>query len=128
MNEHEKDLERIANFCLMDDEFMTKCFEDDISCIELILRIILQNGEIQLVDVQTQKFIKNLQGRSIRADILATDNHQGKYNVEVQRDNSGASPKRARYNSSVIDANIKEPGNDYEKLPESYVILLRRKM
>lgn len=127
VDEHEKDLERIAGFCLMDDEFMAKCFEDNIQCIELILRIILKKNGLQVQRVQTQKFIKNLQGRSIRADIIATDEEQKKYNIEVQRANAGASPKRARYNSSVIDANITEPDEDYEKLPESYVIFITEK-
>ena len=32
--------------------------------------------------------------------------------------------KRARYNSSLIDANITEPGEKYENLCESYVIFI----
>lgn len=127
MDEHAKDLKRIAKFCLLDDEFMAKCFEDDIACTQLVLGIVLKNNDLRIISVQTQKFIKNLQGRSIRADIMATDENQKKYNIEVQRANAGASPKRARYNSSVIDANITEPGEDYEELPESHVIFITEK-
>ena len=32
--------------------------------------------------------------------------------------------KRARYNSSLIDANVTEPGDEYEKLNETYVIFI----
>ena len=32
--------------------------------------------------------------------------------------------KRARYNSSLIDANVTEPGEQYEALNESYVIFI----
>ena len=32
--------------------------------------------------------------------------------------------KRARYNSSLIDANVTEPGDQYEALNESYVIFI----
>ena len=46
------------------------------------------------------------------------------YNIEIQRDDRGASVKRARYNSSLIDANITEPGEQYEKLNETYVIFI----
>lgn len=127
MTEHEKDLERIAKFCLLDDDFMTKCFEDDIPCTELVFRIILDDYGIYIVDVQTQKFVKNLQGRSIRADIMATDDCERKYNLEVQRKSDGANPKRARYNSSVIDANITETGVDYDNIPESHVIFITEK-
>ncbi len=36
----------------------------------------------------------------------------------------GAVPKRARYNSSLIDANITEPGDSYENLQETFVIFI----
>ena len=46
------------------------------------------------------------------------------YNIEVQRNDKGAGVKRARYNSSLIDANVTEPGDEYEKLNETYVIFI----
>ena len=39
---HQEDLRRIRNFRLMDDDFMTKCFEGDPRYIEFVLRIILE--------------------------------------------------------------------------------------
>ncbi len=36
----------------------------------------------------------------------------------------GRSPRRARYHSSLIDVNVTEPGDKYEKLPESFVIFI----
>ena len=71
-----------------------------------------------------QHEMKNLQGRSARLDILAVDEENRVYNIEIQRDDRGASVKRARYNSSLIDANITEPGEQYEKLNETYVIFI----
>lgn len=71
-----------------------------------------------------QHEMKNLQGRSARLDILAVDEENRVYNIEIQRDDRGASIKRARYNSSLIDANITEPGEQYEKLNETYVIFI----
>lgn len=47
-------------------------------------------------------------------------------NVEVQNENEGADPKRARYNSSLLDANTLKKSEDYDKLPESYVIFITR--
>ena len=108
-SEQRKDRERIRNFRLMDDDFMMKCFEEDIPCTELVLQIVLGKEDLYVQSVQTQKFIKNLQGRSIRADILATDSHGKKYNIEIQRDDRGAAEKRARYNGSVIDASFTNP-------------------
>ena len=58
-----------------------------------------------------QYSIKNLQGRSVRLDILAADEQDRAYNIEVQRSDRGASEKRARYNSSLLDANLTSSGS-----------------
>ncbi len=118
-----KKKEIIKRFTLMDDVFMTKVFEDH-ECAELLLRIILNKSKVRIISVEVQKEIKNLQGRSVRLDIFAEDDAGKFFNVEVQKNDKGAVPKRARYNSSLIDANITEPGDLYENLKETYVIFI----
>lgn len=120
---HQEDLERIRKFRLLDDNFMTKVFED-VACTELMLQIILDKEDLRVLQVHTQYDVKNLQGRSARLDILATDSTGRICNVEVQRSDKGAGVKRARYNSALIDANITEPGEEYNKLSETYVIFI----
>ena len=46
------------------------------------------------------------------------------YDIEVQRNDKGSSFKHARYNAALIDANITEPGDEYEALNECYVIFI----
>lgn len=116
---------KIQKFCLMDDTFMNKVFEDK-KCTELVLRIILNRDDLIVDHVNCQQDIKNLQGRSIRMDILAHDRKGVIYNIEVQNDDAGADPKRARYNSSLLDANITEAGDDYDQLRETYVIFITK--
>lgn len=120
----EKILQRIQDFRLLDDDFMTKCFENNIECTELILRIIMDKPDLQVNEARTQYTIKNLQGRSVRLDVDATDKEERKYNIEIQRADSGAGSKRARYNSSLIDANVLLPGDNPDDLPETYVIFI----
>lgn len=122
-SKHEKDLKVIAAFRLMDDEFMSKVFEDK-KCVQLLLQIILERNDLTVQSINCQYNIKNLQGRSVRLDILAIDPDGKMYNIEVQRSNKGAGVKRARYNSSLIDANITEPGEEYDKLMETYIIFI----
>lgn len=117
-------LEKIKRFCLMDDTFMSKFFEDK-ACAELLLKIILQK-ELTVKEVTSQYSIKNFQGRSVRLDIFAVDKDNKYYNIEVQNESNEAVPKRARYNSSLIDANITNIGGKYDELPESYVIFITR--
>ena len=120
---HQEDLQRLRGFRLLDDDFMTKVFEH-ISCAELLLRIILNDEGIRVLEAHSQRGIKNLQGRSVKLDILAVDSHNRVFNVEVQRSDRGAGAKRARYNSALIDANVTEPGDQYEDLNETFVIFI----
>ena len=120
---HAEDLQRLRGFRLLDDDFMNKVFEDK-ACSEFLLQIILQRTDLRVQRVHGQHDIKNLQGRSVRLDILAVDESGRVYNIEVQRSDKGAGVKRARYNSSLIDANVTEPGDEYEKLNETYVIFI----
>lgn len=87
---HQEDLQRIKGFRLMDDDFLTKCFEGDTACIQLVLRIILDMPDLQVIDVRTQVFVENLLNRSVRLDVLATDSIGRKINVEIQRSDKGA--------------------------------------
>jgi len=117
-------LQRIRGFRLMDDEFMTKCFEENTECTELVLRIVMDKDDLRVKSARTQYTLKNLQGRSVRLDILADDSMDRKYNIEVEKSQKGAGSKRARYNSSLMDANAILPGDDVELLPENYVIFI----
>lgn len=121
---HEEDLQRIRGFRLLDDDFMTKCFEGNIECTELVLRIVLDMPDLKVLEVHTQHTEKNLQGRSVRLDIYAVDSRGRRFNIEIQRGDKGAGVKRARYNSSVMDVNILDTGEEFEKLPETYVIFI----
>ena len=121
---HQEDLQRLKSFRLLDDDFLTKCFEGDTASIELVLRIVLEKPSLKVLDVRTQVFVENLLNRSVRLDILATDDTGAKLNVEVQRSDKGAGRKRARYNSSMMDVNLLKKGEDFDQLPETWVIFI----
>lgn len=123
LRQREEDLQRLRGFRLLDDDFMAKVFEDK-ACAELLLRIILKKNDLVVKEVYGQLALKNLQGRSARLDVFATDSTGKVYNIEVQRSDRGAVAKRARYNAALIDANITEPGDEYEALNECYVIFI----
>ena len=120
---HEEDLRRLRGLRLLDDDFMQKVFEDK-ACTALLLQIILKRADLKVLHVNGQQDIKNLQGRSVTLDILAVDTDNKVYNIEIQRSDKGAAVKRARYNSSLIDSNVTEPGEQYENLCESYIIFI----
>ncbi len=122
-NMHEEFLRRIKRLVLMDDIFMRKVFEDK-ACAQLLLNIILNRDDLTVKKVISQQYVKNLQGRSVQLDIYAVDKDNRHYNIEVQRGDDGAVPERARYNISLMDANLTHTGDSYSDLPEVYVIFI----
>ena len=97
----------------MNDIFMRNVLKKR-ECAEYILRIIMEMKDLQVVDHIVQKDYKNLQGRSAILDCVAKDDKDKRYNVEIQQESEGASPKRARYHSGLLDMNALNPGQDYE--------------
>ncbi|MEE1293275.1 MAG: PD-(D/E)XK nuclease family transposase [Acutalibacteraceae bacterium] len=122
--EHAEDLERIRNFCLMDDEFMSAVLSDNPRAIELVLQIILESPTLKVAYSHTQESIHNLFGKDVILDVFCTDIRGTTFNVEIQRSDQGAVPKRARYHASMIDSRILAPGQSYQDLPESYIIFI----
>lgn len=121
---HQEDLQRIRGFRLIDDDFMNACFDNNIEDTEFILRIILNREDISVKSVRTQQVMKNLLGRDIWLDIDAVDADNNEFDIEIQRSDKGADRKRARYHSSMMDAHMLRPGDDFGTLRENYVIFL----
>lgn len=120
----EEDIKRIQGFRLIDDDFMTVCFEEEPKCIALVLQIILNQPELRIQNVRTQVFVGNLLKRSVRLDVLATDPIGVQYNCEIQRSDLGAGRKRARYHASVMDVNLLKKSERFDKLSETYVVFI----
>ena len=59
---HEEDMRRICDLRLMDDDFMSKVFEDK-ECAEFLLKIILDRDDLTIQEVHGQHDLNNLQVR-----------------------------------------------------------------
>ncbi len=119
-----KYLEAIKKFRLIDDTFFNICFDGSNECMQLLLCIIFDRTDIIVQDVVTQRSAHNLYGRSVRFDVLAMDGDGKIYNVEIQRADEGANPKRARFNSCLIDSREVTKGTEYKDFPEIWVIFI----
>ena len=113
----------IENLTIMDDTFMRNVLKEP-KCAEHILRVIMESPELKTAEVTVQKDYKNLQGRSAVLDCVVKDGNSKLFNLEIQNENEGASEKRARYHSGLLDMNTLKAGEDYSKLPKSYVIFI----
>lgn len=124
LNRHQRALHIIQHWRLLDDDFMKRCFKDNIPAVECILRIIMEQPDLKVESVHIEDTIPNLQGHGIRMDVHALDAAGVEYDIEIQRADKGAGVKRARFNSSLLDLNSLQKGRPYEALPESYVIFI----
>lgn len=125
---HQEDLQRLSNLRPMDDDFMRCLFKDNIPLAELVLRIITGKQDLAITDCVTQKDMKRLAGaRSICLDAYGTDSAGKKYDLEIQRQDKGASPHRARYHSSVLDIENLNAGQEFKELPDTYTIFILEK-
>lgn len=121
---HQGILNRIQNFCLLDDIFMTVALKNNTNAVACILRIILQDPQIQVVEVIAQDVMPNLHGRGVRLDVHAIDKYGRHFDVEIQRAKEGVSPKRSRHNGAVLDMENVPKGGDPQQLPDTYVIFV----
>ena len=110
---------------LMSDMFMRNVFKKP-ECTEYVLQIVMGRKELKVLEQVIQKDYKNLHGRSAILDCVAIDGEGNQFDVEIQQDREGASPKRARYHSGLMDMNTLEQGQDFDELPETHVIFITR--
>ncbi|MBQ7220576.1 MAG: PD-(D/E)XK nuclease family transposase [Synergistaceae bacterium] len=108
---------------LMADEFFCICMNGNITAVQKVIRTILGRDDLEITSVETQREFRGFK-RSLRLDVYAKDRDGIIYNLEVRVRNEGAEPKRSRFHCSMIDVQNLEKSQDFDKLPESYVIFI----
>ena len=117
-------LETLEKLRLMDDTLMTCAFENNLEAVTLVLHILLEREDLVVKSVTVQKQYTNLLGHSTCLDVLAEDANGKPYDIEVQRSDTGANARRARYHSSMLDSRLLAKGEEYSSLKDSYVIFI----
>ena len=116
-------LEQIQQLSLMNNAFMNLALEDNIPCVEEVLRVILGKSDLEVKTARTQKMFQGFR-RSIYLDIYVEDSKGTQYNIEIQQSNEGADPRRVRFHMGMIDVHSLKAGQDFRELPECYVIFI----
>ena len=115
--------EQIQKLTLMNNAFMNLVLENNISCVEEMLRVILGKSDLKVKKVQTQRMFQGF-SRSIYLDVFAEDSKGVLYNIEIQQADEGADPRRTRFHTGMIDVHSLKAGQDFKELPEVYVIFI----
>lgn len=122
---NQKYLNIIENLRPIDNEFMQVIFRNK-KCVELLVKIIFGNNvSVKKFNVEDER--KNLKGRSVRMDIVATLNDGRIINIEMEKSQENALPLRARYHASILDSSKSYPKQKWHKLPEIYVVFICEK-
>ncbi len=91
-------------------------------CKEL-LSLVLPESIGPVTEIIYQKTLdENYNAKSIRLDILAGDTTGRLYNIEMQVANQYNLAKRLRYYQSALDISHLNKGQDYNDLPETWII------
>ena len=116
--------EYINDARIIDDKFMRLVFFECVPLIEFILRIIINNNNINIDKTYTQYSIPAFESNGVCLDIIAHDIEGKIYNIEIQRRKEGATMLRARYHQSALDRTVENPGKYGENLPNCIIIFI----
>ena len=123
-----RSLEKLAKMRPLDDTLMRRMFKDNIELAQGVLRIILDKPDLIIESLKTQVDMKQVGGaRSICLDAYGIDSKGTRYDIEVQKASYGADIHRARYYSSVLDVENLRAGQEFNDLPEIYIIFITEK-
>ena len=109
----------------IDDLMFCKMAEHKEFCEE-ILRVILDDDGLTVVEAIPQWQGKNLSGRSVVLDAKCVTGDGRQINIEVQKADDDNHLKRARYNAAVLTTNISETGKRFEFIPDVCIVFISK--
>jgi len=116
--------ERWQSLTPSDDFVFSKMMRNKVICKGLIETLL--GFEIDRIEYpEEQKSIDiAMDAKSVRLDVYVKDGKNTVYNIEMQTSQQSYLPKRSRYYQGMIDLNLIEKGELYDKLNTSYVIFI----
>ena len=113
---------------ITDDFIFGKIMLKEANCIDL-LECLTGNRIESVSTVVSQKAVRiTSDSKGVRYDIYVEDDKNIMYDAEMQNYTETTSaknlPKRSRFYQGIMDLNVLEKGEDYNKLKQSYVIFI----
>lgn len=115
-------LETARGLRLMDDVFFRLIGERK-DVVEEILRTLLDEKDLVVIECSTQKVISNL-FRGVTLDALCKLKDGRYVNVEVQKDSGNDDIRRCRFHQSIITAKVTPKGTKFKDIPDVIVIYI----
>ena len=109
----------------IDDLMFCKMAEHKEFCEE-ILRVILEDDKLTVLEAIPQWQGKNLSGRSVVLDAKCVTGDGRQINIEVQKADDDNHLKRARYNAAILTTNISKTGTKFEFIPDVCIVFISK--
>lgn len=109
----------------IDDLLFRKMAESKAFCEE-ILRVILSDPGLAVLECSPQYDATNLQGRSAIFDARCILSTGKQVIIEVQNADDDNHQKRMRYNGALLTANITDPGEKFQNVPDVCAVFISR--
>lgn len=88
--------------------------------LEMVLRIPIERVEVS----KEKSILYHPEYKGVRMDVYAKDEKHTHYDIEMQALKPSAIEKRSRYYRSQMDVELLYSGEEYDKLPNTYVIFV----
>jgi predicted transposase/invertase (TIGR01784 family) len=125
MNNKAKIREKAKALNPIDDLMFRKMAEDKEFCQE-ILRVILHDDKLIVLEAVPQWTGTNLQGRSVILDAKCLKGDDTQVNIEIQKADDDNHQKRVRYNGAILTTNTADPGIKFDKVPNVCVVFISK--
>ena len=132
-NKKEYAMKPLEEMNVIDDFLFTEIMADEKNGLEvcrMILSCVLRR-EVKNIRFTAQKTVPGVSESShgIRMDVYVTEENRGDINVydvepDKQSSKKASLPKRSRYYGDLIDIQLLDTSDDYEKLPELVTIFI----
>lgn len=108
----------------LNSAFLFAAAANDAETCQLLLELIL-GKKIPKVNVKTEhNILLSTEAKCVRLDVNARSEYEVNYNIEAQNGNEHNIVRRSRFYQAQMDVAELKPGDDYNKLPESFVIFI----
>lgn len=116
-------LEELQNSNLSNDFIFGKVLEDKVICKRVLESIIGQVIKEPITSVIQKSLKHKFFSKGVRLDLLNETSNEI-YEVEMQVGTYKNLPKRSRYYQAIVDLDILDKGENYEKLKKTFIIFV----
>ncbi|MGP1437460.1 MAG: Rpn family recombination-promoting nuclease/putative transposase [Treponema sp.] len=117
-----KKRKQFAELTIQDDFMFCKVMQNMNICKQ-VLELVLKEENIHIKKISVQHTIENnSEIKSVRLDVLAEDENENKFDIEMQMVNNDKIPKRMRLYQASIDVYTIDKGMLYADMPDTIII------